>query len=418
MKKKIAFISVHASPLAILGGVDSGGQNVYVAELAKELASKGFEIDIFTRRDRRGLSEIIYWMPGIRVIHIAAGTEAMIAKEELLSFMMDFQRNMLNFIRRRNLDYTLIHANFFLSAKVADFLKSILGIPYVVTFHALGRIRKKYQGDKDKFPSERMTIEKRAVKNADCIIAECPQDKTDLLNYYDASVDNIEIIPCGFNPSEFYPVERSYARRLLNISQEDNVVLQLGRMVPRKGVDNVICGMGYLKKRIDKMKLIIVGGPSGDEDFSKNPEMGRLKQIAAEEGIEDLVLFKGRKNREQLKYYYSAADVFITTPWYEPFGITPLEAMACGTPVIGSAVGGLKYSILDKKTGFLVPPDFPEILSDKMHRILTDHHLRKHYSEEALKRVNSLFTWSKVAEQISRLYYDVIYRVMVHNPTS
>ncbi len=410
MRKKVAFISVHASPLAILGGVDSGGQNVYVGELARELITLGFEIDIFTRRDREGLPEVVRWMPGIRIIHVDAGPAMGIAKEQLLPFISDFKNNMLGFIKKHHLYYTLIHANFFMSAMVADALKIIMGIPYVVTFHALGQVRRKYQRDKDKFPLERMIIEEQSIKNADCIIAECPQDKEDLINYYAAPPNKIMIIPCGFNPKEFYPVERKYARRVLHIPAHAKIVLQLGRMVPRKGVDNVIRGVGRLKKRKTEVKLIVVGGPADVAIPEKDPEIERLMQIATEEGIKNRVFFTGRKDREHLKYYYSAADVFVTTPWYEPFGITPLEAMACGTPVIGSNVGGIKYSIQDHKTGFLVPPNAPGILSDQLNELLMDNLLCEKISKEALRRVNAFFTWTEIARHVSRLYEEVGYR--------
>src|SRR5687767_8517259 len=170
MREKIAFISEHASPLATLGGVDNGGQNVYVAELAKQLAKKGFDIDVYTRKDTTALDDIVKWLPHIRVINIEAGPLTYIAKEEMLQHMQEFTYNMLRFIRAEQLSYSLIHAHFFMSALVASNLKKVLHIPYVVTFHALGLVRRAHQKEMDKFPPQRCEIEKEIVDDADWLI--------------------------------------------------------------------------------------------------------------------------------------------------------------------------------------------------------------------------------------------------------
>jgi D-inositol-3-phosphate glycosyltransferase len=405
MKKKIALISEHASPLATLGGVDSGGQNVYVAELAKHLSRLGYDIDIFTRNDNKSLPEIYYWSPGVRVIHVLAGPVANIPKEEMLQYMPDFRDYMLKFIKENQLEYGVIHANFFMSALVAAELKQLLNIPFVVTFHALGHVRRIFQGEQDKFPAERIQIEERVIREADQIIAECPQDCDDLIKYYDAKADKITIIPCGFSAEEFYPVDKKLARTILELDQNEKILLQLGRMVPRKGVDTVVRSLATLAGKINHpVKLVIVGGETDAPDPIRNPEIARLQKIANEEGVADLIRFTGRRNRVMLKYYYSAADLFITTPWYEPFGITPLEAMACGTPVIGANVGGIKYSVADKKTGLLVPPNDPVKLGEAVSSLLTNQPLLEEMQRNALERVNKLFTWAQVSESVSKLY--------------
>ncbi len=404
MKKRIAFISEHASPLATLGGVDSGGQNVYVAELAKFLAKTDYDIDIFTRWDNPALPKVVDWLPGIRVIHVKAGPVCFVAKEELLGYMPEFTQSMLAFIDEDQLQYELIHANFFMSAKVAAELKTILDIPFVVTFHALGHVRRIHQKDQDKFPPERLQIEEESIRKADKIIAECPQDREDLISLYGASARKITVIPCGFSPVEFYPINKLSARQLLKLSPDEFILLQLGRMVPRKGVDNVIRSLEYLKDTDKKIRLVIVGGESDDPDPTTCPEIGRLQLLAKEKGIEASVSFAGRKNRNVLKYYYAAADVFITTPWYEPFGITPLESMACGTPVIGSNVGGIKYSVIDGKTGFLIPPNDPAALAGKIQTLMKDESLLKSMKLSSLKRVNTMFTWENVAKMTANLY--------------
>jgi D-inositol-3-phosphate glycosyltransferase len=410
MKKKVAFISEHASPLAVLGGVDNGGQNVYVAELARNLVELGFLIDIFTRWDNPEFPEVIDWVPGVRVIHVKAGPVEPIEKEKLLPFMSEFRDNMAAFIDGQGTSYELIHANFWMSALVAADLKQSHNIPFVVTFHALGYVRKLHQNGQDKFPPERIALEKRAIDEADRIIAECPQDEEDLIAHYGADKHRIVTIPCGFNPHEFYPTDRLLARRLLKLDANDLIMLQLGRMVPRKGVDNAIRAVACIRKNGLPAKLVVVGGETDDVDPERNPEIARLQKIAAEEGVADYVIFTGRKSRDILRYYYSAADAFVTTPWYEPFGITPLEAMACGTPVIGSDVGGIKYSVEDGKTGFLVPPNNPEALAERVCRLLSDQELLKRMKQQAVRRANALFRWSQVAEKMAKLYFSVGYK--------
>jgi len=404
MKKRIAFISDHASPLAILGGVDNGGQNVYVAELAKELAHKGYAVDIFTRRDNAEIPEVVNWLPGVRVINVKAGPEVCVEKEKLLGYMSEFTENMLRSMQEERVRYHLIHANFFMSGLVASNIKRITGIPYVVTFHALGLVRLAHQKEMDKFPAERFDIERMIVNDADQLIAECPQDRDDLVHYYHANINKITVVPCGFNPKEFNVIDKMLARKKLGLSNHETILLQLGRMVPRKGVDNVIRSLNRISCDLKNIRLLVVGGESDTADENLTPEIGRLKNIAAQENVLEKVTFTGRKRRDVLKYFYAAADIFITTPWYEPFGITPLEAMACGIPVIGANVGGIKYSVEDGKTGFLVPPNDPSALAKKIECLLTDNALMGSMKRNAVKRVNKFFTWKMVADSVSALY--------------
>ncbi|MFL5811865.1 MAG: glycosyltransferase, partial [Flavisolibacter sp.] len=351
MIRKIAMISEHASPLAVLGGVDAGGQNVYVAEVARHLVKNNFSVDVFTRWEDATMEKVVNWMPHVRVVHLEAGPKMQIPKEELLQHMPAFRKSMMEFMEQEDKSYDLVHANFFMSALVAMELKEIMDIPYVVTYHALGKVRLMHQKDQDIFPPERLAIEAETSARANKVIAECPQDMEDLCTLYGVDPSKISIVPCGFCPTEFYPINQSFARSFLGLDQDENILLQLGRMVPRKGVDNVIRALPHLNCPGKKTRLLIVGGESEIPDPRYCAEIGRLQSIAEEEGVSSLVTFVGRRDRRLLKYFYSAADIFITTPWYEPFGITPLESMACGTPVIGANVGGIKFSISDGETG-------------------------------------------------------------------
>lgn len=405
MEWRLALISEHASPLALVGGVDAGGQNIAVAELAGHLAKLGYGVDVFTRWDDANQPEIVQWKPGVRVVHVAAGPRAFVPKEELLCHMDEFTASMERFIERENNPYRLVHAHFFMSGLVAANLKQTLALPFVVTFHALGEVRRQLQGNGDTFPAERYAIEQRVIREADAVVALCPQDQDDLINLYGADPARLFIIPNGYNPTEFYPVDKALARIVLGLEPTEPVILQLGRMVPRKGVDNVVRALGHLRRTYGTVaRLLIVGGESDEPDPQQTPEIGRLMQLAETEGVSEWVTFTGRRQRETLRYYYSAADVFVTTPWYEPFGITPLEAMACGTPVVGSAVGGIKQTVLDGETGFLIPPNDPPALAAKLAALLYSKKLRTVMSEEAVRHVQENYTWLDVAQQTANLY--------------
>jgi glycosyltransferase involved in cell wall biosynthesis len=278
-----------------------------------------------------------------------------------------------------------------------------------VTFHALGRVRRLHQNEADQFPESRMDIEDAAIAHADAIIAECPQDAQDLTTLYAANPAKVRIVPCGFDKAEFWPIARPFARRALGFDPKERLILNIGRLVPRKGIDNAIRALGrLLYEHGIAARLVVVGGNSDVPCPVLTPEIGRLKEIAATEGVADRVLFTGRRSREFLKLYYNAADIFVTTPWYEPFGITPLEAMACGTPVVGSAVGGIKYSVAEGFTGHLVPPNDPAALAACLAKLYHDADHRKDLGRNAIDRVHEQFTWARVTASIAALYQDVL----------
>jgi phosphoheptose isomerase len=322
--------------------------------------------------------------------------------------MKRFTRFMIDFIQREG-TYDLIHANFWMSGIAAMSIKQELGIPFVITFHALGRVRRVHQGKNDSFPDARFEIEDQIIAAADRIIAECPQDKEDLTHLYQADPRRVAIVPAGFDPAEMSPIRKTAARKHLGLPEDERIILQLGRMVPRKGVDTVIHALARLVRDHGvPARLVIVGGETEIPDPATSPELARLMKIVKDEKIADFVTFAGRRQRDMLKYYYSAADVFVSTPWYEPFGITPLEAMACGTPVIGSNVGGIKYTVADGKTGFLVPPKDPDALAARLADLFQDPEMLKRFSRQAIRRVQAHFTWTKVADMLARVYEEVI----------
>ena len=402
---RIALISEHASPLAAPGSIDCGGQNVYVANLARELALAGAHVDIFTRRDAPGQKQLVQFCERVRVVHVPAGPARYVPKEQLLPWMPHFARFVTRFARRQALPYDIAHANFFMSGMVAQQLKLALGIPYVITFHTLGQVRRLAQGALDAFPPERTRIETALMRQADRIIAECAQDRLDMEHLYGAAPERITIAPCGFDPGELWPVPRAAARAQLGLPPGRFVVLQLGRMVPRKGVDTVIQGLALLRERhgVDAELVVAGGGQAGDD-----PELTRLAQLTHQLGLDGQVRFVGQQPRAALRLWYGAADVFVTTPWYEPFGITPVEAMACARPVIGSEVGGIKSTVVDGLTGFLIPSRDPRALAERLAQLHADPALALRMGEAGLQRAYRHYTWRAVAQQAAAIYAAVL----------
>jgi D-inositol-3-phosphate glycosyltransferase len=409
----IALISEHASPLAAAGGIDAGGQNIYVGQVARHLAALGHRVDVFTRRDSEKLPEVLAWAPGVRVIHVPAGPPRYVRKEDLLPYMGEFSRWICDFACREG-GYAVAHANFFMSGIAALEMKRRLGTPVVVTFHALGRVRRLHQAEADQFPEARLAIEDELVARADGIVAECPQDLADLTALYGADARRVSIVPCGFDRGEFWPITKPFARRALGLPTGERIVLNIGRLVPRKGLDNLVRGIACLRRAhgLDA-RLLVVGGNSDLPCPLATPEIGRLQALAEAEDVASQVQFTGRRSREFLKLYYSAADIFATTPWYEPFGITPLEAMACGTPVIGADVGGIRYSVADGTTGYLVPPNDPAALAGRMAELFQAPQRMREMRSACVQRVNAQFTWRKVVRSLAGLYEAVVSRSAV-----
>jgi glycosyltransferase involved in cell wall biosynthesis len=326
----------------------------------------------------------------------------------MLPLMDEFCDYVCDFARRKG-GYLLSHANFFMSGLASLKLKECLSVPYVVTFHALGRVRRLHQREADQFPEARMAIEEETIAHADGIVAECPQDYRDLTSLYSAEEQRIAVIPCGFDRGEFWPITKPFARRALGFNPQEPLLVNIGRLAPRKGLDNLIRGLGRLTHEHHmNARLVLVGGNSDLPDPELTPEIARLQAIAEEEGVARQVAFTGRRSREFLKLYYSAADIFCTTPWYEPFGITPLEAMACGTPVIGADVGGIRFSVADGVTGFLVPPNDPDALAARAAELLSDPARMREMGRAGVQRVQAQFTWPKVARAISGFYERVL----------
>lgn len=404
----IAFLSEHASPVALRGSVDAGGQNVYVDELSRNLAQLGYMVDIFTRRDSEQYPEILQWAPGVRIVHVPAGSPQWIFKDDLWPFMPQFRDGILRFVQRETVKYDLIHGNFWMSGWVATELRTRMAIPVVQIFHALGKTKRLHQGRADSSPLERIKTEEGVIQSVDRIIAQCPAESKELVEDYGADSQKVEVIPSAVNTDIFQPVSQLEARRTTGLDSEDLLVVYVGRMLPRKDVRNVVRGIALLVQRGLPVKLLLVGGETPEPDPKVTPEIGKLQRLADDLGIADRLLFVGKRQPAVLRNYYSAGDVAVTTPRYEPFGLTPLEGMACGKPVVASAVGGITYTIEDGVTGYLVPPGDAEALTFRLGELLKQPKLRQQMGKAGRKRVEQKFTWKIVAERTASLYQRVL----------
>ena len=409
---RIAFLSEHASPLVALGGADAGGQNVYVSELSRNLAHRGYSIDVYTRRENLDLPETVQLEPGVRVVHLQAGPIMARPKDELWPFMPDFRDSLLRFMERDEISCDLIHSNFWMSGWVATELRRRLDIPVVQIFHAMGKTKRRHQKKVDTSPGNRIKTEMEVIAGVDKIIAQCPNERAELVNDYNADPDKIALIPSAVNTSIFKPVAQNEARQKIGLETGKKVIVYVGRLLPRKDVRNIVRALALLTGQVERAEdvplLMIVGGESVEPDPVATPEIDELQKLARELGVSEHIRFMGKKQPELLRYYYSAADVAVTTPWYEPFGLTPLEAMACGRPVIGSAVGGITFTIQDSETGLLVPPRDPQALAASLQCLLAQPSLMRRMGEEARKRVEREFSWSIVAMRTGALYDAVL----------
>ena len=407
-KRRIAMISEHASPIAVPGSTDAGGQNVYVDQVSRGLARLGYEVDVYTRADDPAARVVRAHRDEVRVISVVAGPLAPIPKDEIWPHIGEFLTSAVGLARKHG-PYDLIHTNFWMSGWVGARLKLQWRVPMVSIFHALGTVKRRHQGDADTSPGERCDVERGVLGAADRVIAQCPDEADELVAGYDADRSRVRVVPSGVDAQRFYPVPRTDARRELGLPLDERLIVYVGRVLPRKDVENLIRAVTRLRERMPfPFRLVVVGGETEGADLNREPEMRRLVQVAKGLGVGSLVTFVGRRPSDRLRWYYSAADVFASTPWYEPYGLTPLEAMACATPVVCSAVGGITFTVVDGVTGFLVPPREPGLLADRLALILQDEDLRGRMARNARQRVEEAFTWKTVAERTADVYEELL----------
>ena len=400
MRLRVAVLSVHTCPLAVLGGKETGGMNVYVRELARELGRMGVAADVFTRSQNPAIPRVVALAPGARVVHLPAGPEALLPRAQVRGHLDEFVDGVEAWRNARGVDYDLVHAHYWLSGVAGLALRARWGVPLVQMFHTLGRLKNRVaDGPAELEPGVRLREEERLVGEADRLVAANAVERANLVRHYDADPARIAVVPCGVDTALFTPGDAGAARAALGLG-DGPVVLYVGRLAPIKGLGTLLDALAVLRARGRRLRLLVVGG---DADEPANGHEADLRARAASLGLGDAVRFVGPQAQERLRDYYVAADATVLPSYYESFGMVALEAMACGTPVIATRVGGLPTTVRDGVTGLLVADRDPAALARTIERMLDDAGLRWRLGREGV-RWAARHRWPCVAEAICREY--------------
>ena len=407
--QRVALLSVHASPLASMGGLKTGGLNIYVRELARELGRRGICVDIFTRRayaEWPAVDETIG--ENVRVITIAAGPAAPLTPDEQYEQLSEFTANLMAFATLNCLQYDVVYSHYWLSGWVAAKLKEAWGIRFIHMFHTLGHMKKRIKVSEYYQPDQRIMTETHILQSADRVIAATPAEQAQLRWLYRARRSQIVVIPPGVNTEHFNQVmSGDAARQQLGLAADCDLLLFVGRIEPLKAVDTILEALRVLRDKapslLRSLRFMIIGGdPKGILD----QEMSRLQELSGRLGIDGLVSFVGAKEQAELPTYYAAAAAVIMPSDYESFGMVALEAMSSGTPVIASQVGGLQFLVRDRETGFHIPAREPISLADCIIQLLTEPS-RARDMGIAASRIAQDYAWSRIAEQLLRVFNEV-----------
>ncbi len=396
--QRVAIVSVHGCPMARLGSRDTGGMNVYIRQVAQQLSDRGVCVDVYTRDHEPDDPQVVDLAERARVIHVRAGSLSD-RKEDLPDRLPEFLCGLLDYTRKHNLSYDAIHSHYWLSGRVGNVLARQWRVPHVATFHTLAEVKLRARAGESE-PEARASGERRVIAAADRVVAFSEHEREAITSLYDADRDRIEIIPCGVDVDRFRPMDGGQAKEQLGL-QGSKVALFVGRIEPLKGIDILLKAVAQLEEP-EAVKTLIVGG-----DAEGDREVERLKSLAGELGISSQVSFMGRIEQQELPAYYSAADVCVVPSWYESFGLVALEAMACGTPVVASRVGGLPTIVKDGVTGYLVPWRCPEPFADRLDILLNNATINRTMGEAARSRALTM-GWSAVADRLLALYRSLV----------
>jgi len=387
--------------------------NVYVRELARKLGERGWQVDIYTRlRDIETALVQHEPGPGCRTIYVPAGPLGPVDRRTLFQYLPEYVRGVQQFAADEGLTYDLIHSHYWLSGWAARELKETWHAPIVHMFHTLGRMKDSVaRNAENREAMNRGDVEQEIMSFADRIVAATPLDRQQMLDLYQVDEAKIVVVPCGVNMERFHPIDRALAREALGLPNGRRLILFVGRLDPVKGLDVLLQAMCELSRRIDRcraqdLSLAIIGGDQESHLEALMDDTKCLQDIVRELSLDDLIMFVGSQSQETLPYYYSASEVCVMPSLYESFGMVALEAMACGTPVIASRVGGLTYTIRDAETGFLVPEKDPKALAEKLELLLTDECLRRRLGHRATQVVRG-YSWDVVTEAIEDVYAEL-----------
>ncbi|HEY2992740.1 MAG TPA: glycosyltransferase [Methylomirabilota bacterium] len=410
MSLRVAVLTVHTCPLAALGGKETGGMNVYVREIARELARMRMRADVFTRSQNPAIPRVVELAEGVRVVHLAAGPQAPMPRERVFDHLDEFVDGVDAFRLGSGVDYDLIHSHYWLSGAVGLALRQRWGVPLVHMFHTLGHLKNgATPPGADREPAVRLAEEARIVGAVDRLIAATVVERAHLVSQYGADPARIAVIPCGVDTELFAPGDRRAARAELGLG-EDPRLLYVGRQSPIKGLETLLDAMARLRAGGTPARLSIVGG---DADEPLDGHEAALRERLARLGLGDAVTFVGAQPQDRLPAWYNAADVTVLPSYYESFGMVALEAMACGSPVVASRVGGLQTTVRDRVTGLLVPDHDPAALADALGRLLDDDDLRWRLGREGV-RWAAQHRWPCVAEAVCREYAALVEAATPH----
>jgi D-inositol-3-phosphate glycosyltransferase len=412
--RSLAVLSMHTSPLAQPGTGDGGGMNVYVRELSAALARTGVQCDVYTRAWSDTLPATVPVEPGLRVHHVPAGPLAHLPKGALPGVVEEFTDGVHARMKAGSAGWELgpdaIHANYWLSGMAGHVLKHELGLPLVSTFHTLDRVRAEASPEDvgAAEPARRAEAEARVIGCSDAVLASCSVEAAQISELYGGEPSRIEIVAPGVDHAFFSPGNRPQARRALGLPEDGPVLLFVGRIQPLKGASVAVEALARLETRRDAV-LVLIGGPSG---LLGEEELSRLHALVAELGLASRVRFVPPQRHEMLSTYYRAADVCLVPSRSESFGLVALEAAACGTPVVASAVGGLRTLVDHGRTGFLVDGRDPASFAGHVADLLVEPGLAVEMAVNAATRARG-YTWPGAAVRLRGLYAELTDRQLV-----
>jgi D-inositol-3-phosphate glycosyltransferase len=389
--------------------------NVYVRDLTRELGRQGIHVDVFTRSQDEHVPHIVHELGyGNRVVHIPAGPEEPRSKGDIANYIPEFAEGIIKFAEEKGITYDVIHSHYWMSGLAAEKLSDAWGgIPIVHMYHTLGEMKNRVARSEDeRAGADRLNGERQVLRRVNRVIVATLAELTQLRFLYKADASKLTVIPPGVDKGHFYPIPADEAKQFIGLRPENRMILFVGRIEPLKGVDTLIKAMSCLDmsltNREQPVHLAIIGGEPDVDPNDMSEEMMRLQKMCDDLCMGNMVLFLGKRAQDTLPYYYSAAEVLVMPSLYESFGMVALEAMACGTPVIASEVGGLGYLVQDGVTGYTIPDSDPGMLCEKLSKLLGDNELRTTMGNRAADYATE-YAWDKIVSAIVKVYDEVAY---------